>query len=282
MFSTVAILGVGLIGGSLGLEIKKKRLAKTVIGHGRTRANLNVALKRKLIDRATLTISDAVADADLILICTPIQTLISQLKEIAQFAKPGALIMDVGSTKSQVVAAAERVLPAHVYFIGAHPMAGTENSGAKAALADLFLKKKCLLTPTRKTPAKVLQKAKTFWKKIGSEVLIYSPSDHDTVLALLSHLPQMAAYSLMNSIGTVLNEPEIRTVAGSGLRDTTRLAASPSEVWRDICLTNAHPLAGALKHYKNEIGHLIAWIEKGDANKLTKYFEKSVKLRKKL
>lgn len=279
MFNCVTIVGVGLIGGSLALEIKKKKLAKKVIGCGRSLKNLQIAKKRRLIDEATTQLEKAISHSDFIILCTPVQTIAHQLKIIAKKARPGTLVMDVGSTKELIVKQACKILPRSISFIGAHPLAGTEKSGAAAALPNLFKNRLCLLTPTSRTSQKALKKIKMFWKKMGAKTLIYSPKKHDQLLAFTSHLPQMVSYALMATVGNGLSLKEIQKLAGGGLRDTTRIASSPSEMWRDICLANKGSLVRGLKNFEKNINQLILWIQKGKAKELERYFERAANLR---
>lgn len=282
MFNQVAIIGVGLIGGSLGYEIKKKKLARKVIGFGRTQKNLNLARKRGLIDKGVKNLGEAVGQADLILLCAPVRTIEKQLSLIAKKIPKKTLIMDVGSTKVSLVKAAEKILPPSVDFVGAHPLAGTEKSGAGAAVPHLFKKKKCLLTPGKKTSPSALRKAAHFWKKIGSEVLIYSPHRHDELLAATSHLPHMVAYTLMGGLNRLLSVSEIKKIAGGGLLDTTRIAASSPEMWTDICLSNSKYLSKALQKYLKEMNKISEWVKKKEKRSLFNYFKKVSELRRKL
>lgn len=282
MFHCVTIVGVGLIGGSLALEIKKKKLAKKVIGCGRSLANLQIAKKRRLVDEITTNLGKSVSHSDFIILSAPVQTILHQLKIIAQKAKPGTLVMDVGSTKELIVNQAHKILPSSVFFIGAHPLAGTEKSGAVAALPNLFKNRFCILTPTALTSQKALKEAKRFWKQMGAKTLIYSPKKHDQLLAFTSHLPQMVSYVLMATVGNGIPLKEIQKLAGGGLRDTTRIASSSSEMWRDICLANRQPLVQGLKNFQKNMNQLILWIQKGKAKGLERYFERAANLRRSL
>lgn len=282
MFKQVTIVGVGLIGGSLGLEIKKKRLAKKVIGFGRTRKNLVVAKKRKIIDQIAKDLPSAVRGSDFVILCTPIKTIEKQMAVVAKNARPGTLVMDVGSTKSSLVSLASRLFPKTVHFVGAHPLAGTEKGGAAAALTGLFRNKNCLVTPTGGTSKKALIKVKKFWSALGSNVSFYTPNRHDSILALTSHLPHVAAFSLINLIGSFLSVKEIKKLSGGGLLDTTRVAASPHEMWRDICLANSSELGRKVEKYSQHVKNISKWIEKKDKRNLTRYFAKAAELRKKL
>lgn len=282
MFHKVTIIGVGLIGGSIGLEMRRRRLARKVVGFGRTQKNLNVALKRGLIDEKTRDIKDAVTDADLVILCAPVTTIVDSLKSISPYLKSGALVMDAGSTKAQIVSSAAKILPLSVSFVGAHPLAGTEKAGASAAIKDLFKGKKCILTPTRQTSRKALSRIRQLWKRLGADVRVMDPKTHDRQLALTSHLPQMVAYSLVGTIGRLLPVSTLRSLAGGGFLDTTRIAGSPSEMWSAICLSNREPLLRVMKNYQKEIGKIIRWIEKRQGRELGRYFERIGRLRRKL
>ncbi|MDO8519629.1 MAG: prephenate dehydrogenase/arogenate dehydrogenase family protein [Deltaproteobacteria bacterium] len=279
MFERVAIVGVGLIGGSLGLEIRKKKLAKQVIGYGRSRGNLNAALKIGAIDRAAANLEGAVFGADLVLLCGPVSSIIDQLKGLSGMVHPGALVMDVGSTKREIVRAS-RFLPSGVSFVAAHPMAGTEQSGASHARLGLFQKKTCLITPVRSTSRKALNKAVKLWKELGCKVTLLSPERHDQTLAATSHLPQMAAYALMAPLSS-LPLSQLKLFSGSGLKDTTRIAASPASMWRDIVLTNAY-LPPLLNRYAEEIKKISTAITRRKGGELEKIFSRASRLRKKL
>lgn len=280
MFNRVAIIGVGLIGASLGLEIKKKKIARHITGYGRNRGNLQTAFRKGAIDRMAGNIEGAITKADLVLLCGPVTAIKSQLKMVAASLQKGALVMDVGSTKEEILKAA-KALPKTVHFIAAHPMAGTEESGAGAAKRGLFQNKICILTPAQSTSSKALNLAKKFWIKMGSRVVIISPVRHDQTLALTSHLPQMAAYALMNVVGS-LPLKKIKEFSGGGLRDTTRIAASPAEMWRDIVLSNAQNLSPLLKKYAAQILKIESAIKKGKGGELEKIFKQAADLRKKL
>lgn len=282
MFNQVSLIGVGLIGGSLGLEIKRKKLARKVVGFGRTLKNLRLAKKRRLIDEIALTLPQAVKNADLILLCTPVETIEKNFRVVAEKASAGALVMDVGSTKAKVVKKASSYFGLSANFVGAHPLAGTEKGGAGAAEKDLFRGKKCLLTPTKKTSRKALLKAKKFWSALGSEVFLYSPLQHDFLLGATSHLPHMAAFSLMRVIGSSLKIPEIKRLSGGGLLDTTRIAASPAEMWRDISLSNSKVLSRLMKRYGRELKKLERLVRQKKGASLHRYFQKTSHLRKSL
>ncbi|MBI2339971.1 MAG: prephenate dehydrogenase [Deltaproteobacteria bacterium] len=282
MFNKIAIIGVGLIGGSLGLEIKRKKLAREVVGCGRSRANLAVAKRRRLIDEATTDLAKAVKDADLVVLGAPPRTIIGHIGRIGPILERGAIVMDVGSTKDKIVRAAEKYLPRTVHFVGAHPLAGAEKGGAWAALPGLFRGKRFVITPAKRTSRKALAVAKRFWKKMGSETIILSPERHDRILSATSHLPQIVASALMKTIGNALSFSEMKKMGGGGLKDTTRIAASPAEMWTHICLENRENLLKSLRKFESELKRVVGLIEKKNAGPLKKYLERASELRRKL
>jgi len=279
IFQKVAIIGVGLIGGSLGLELIRRKLAKEVVGHSRSSSNLKLALRKKLITKAAPSIFDAVVEADCIIVAVPVVSTLYVLPEILHLAKPGALVMDVGSTKEVIVEWSKKYCPRDVTFIGAHPMAGRELSGPQAALAGLFEKRACILTPLPKTPASMLKKAAALWKAVGMNVKILSPKQHDEAIGTLSHLPQMAAYALMHAVGS---QKFLSDLSGSGLRDTTRLAASDPQMWLDICLTNKKELLKGLGNLEKNLSMISKFVRQGNQKALKKYFTRANQLKQKL
>ncbi len=270
MFRKVTIIGVGLIGGSVGLAIKKYRLAREVIGVSRQQSSLTQALKSKAIDRASHDIKRSAQDADFVVLATPVKATIHFLSTIGRDLRRGALVTDVGSTKSAIVEAAQKNLPPHVHFVGSHPLAGSEKKGAAFSSAELFERAVCLMTPTEKSQKFAVDRIKTFWTKIGANVKILSPSEHDKALAYISHLPHLLAYGL---IGTVPQEH--LNLASQGLKDTTRIAASDPEIWRDICLTNASHLVKSLDEFIKILSIYRKAIVSRDEQILLENFRKS-------
>ena len=225
---TLTIVGVGLIGGSLGLAAKKRGLAQRVRGAGRAAGKLEQALRMGAIDEYTLDLAAAVRDADLVVFCTPVNRIADQMKEAAPHALPGALFTDAGSTKRDIVQAIEgNGFP--VRFVGSHPLAGSEKKGAEHAHPDLFADRWTILTPTEKTPVSAVEDARAFWQALGARVRLMSPEDHDRALALTSHLPHLVAAALAGIL------PEnLRELTATGFRDTTRVAGGDPEVWAPI------------------------------------------------
>lgn len=263
LFNKVAIIGVGLIGGSIGLELKKKRLAAKVIGVCRHRNSLVLAKKRKAIDLGFLEAEKAVRDADLVILATPISKIISIAEEIAPLLKKGAIVTDVGSTKELIAESLQRIFSQKIFFVGAHPLAGLEKRGVKEAKAGLFEDAVCVVTATRKTQNLALNKICRLWKLLGARVIIMEPRRHDRILANVSHLPHMIASALISN----LNKKEINFGAG-GLRDTTRIASSDPSIWQDIFITNRKEILAAADRFKKQFDKFVIGIRNSHANLL--------------
>ncbi|MBU1871594.1 MAG: prephenate dehydrogenase/arogenate dehydrogenase family protein, partial [Candidatus Omnitrophica bacterium] len=217
LFNKVAIVGVGLIGGSIGLAIKKRKLAGEVLGISRRSKTIKAGLKRGAIDRGFFDLSIA-SEADLVVLAAPVNSIINTGRKLSAVIKPGALVVDTGSSKKEIVAALAKILPG---FVGAHPLAGSEKQGVINAHADLFKGSLCILTPTDKTRKHALTKIRRFWVQLGASVICLSPSRHDKLVSCISHLPHLVAFSLIHSI------PRRNLfLAASGFRDTTRIALS--------------------------------------------------------
>jgi prephenate dehydrogenase len=245
---TVAIVGVGLIGGSIGLALRQRNLAQAVIGIGHRQVSLRVARRVGAITQTTVDLGKGVADADLVIVCTPVGMVVEQIREAAKTAREGTLFTDAGSTKQEIVAALDTGLPRNCRFLGAHPIAGSEKTGASAARADLFDGKVCVLTPTKNTRAEDYDLIESFWQSLGSIVQRMSPEEHDKALAVTSHVPHLAAAALANAI------PEsLFRLAGSGILDTTRLAAGDPSLWRQILLQNHDNVLNALEQYGRQL-----------------------------
>ncbi|HCJ67398.1 MAG TPA: prephenate dehydrogenase/arogenate dehydrogenase family protein, partial [Elusimicrobia bacterium] len=250
---TVAITGVGLIGGSIGLAIKAVEGVRCkVTGIGRNKNKLIKAKKLGAIDDYTTDFKEGVKEADLVIIATPVGTIASIIEKILPHLKPGAIITDVGSVKAPIVSAIESFLshspfPTHhlPVFIGGHPLAGSEKSGIDYARADLFRGAICFLTPTKKTPLKVTETIQKFWELLGAKVLILSPQIHDCLLARSSHLPHLLAAGLVNLIAQNKNKYSSQ-VLGPSFRDLTRIASSEPQIWTDISFSNRKEIITAL------------------------------------
>lgn len=258
-FKQITIVGLGLIGGSLGLAIKRKRLAAKVVGLSRTNATLHEAKRRRVIDAGTTDPRQAVQDADLVVLATPVDTIVPYAKRLARFMKPGSVITDVGSTKAAIVTALDGRLPSGISFIGGHPIAGSEQYGLDAATTGLFDDSICILTPTGRTAPRALALVKRFWSRLAGSVVLMSPQRHDRLLAGVSHLPHLVAFCLADAAGRV---PLSR--APRSLLDMTRLAESCPELWDDIFLSNRAPLREAMGRFDRKWRRLREAVVRGD------------------
>ena len=283
-FDRAVIIGVGLIGGSLGMILRRKELASSVVGVGRRIENLKTAVALGAIDRYVVDPKEAVQGADLVILATPVDTYERHLKEWASYLRPGAIVTDVGSVKGELVERSERHMPAGVHFVGAHPIAGKEKTGAAAASEDLFSGRRCILTPTEQTDPQALERMQFLWQEAGAVVLTMDPHLHDKILAAVSHLPHVAAFALMNALVEIRAEVPALDLAGhsgGGLRDTTRIAASSPEMWRDIFLWNRENVIGCIKTYERSLGELRQLIQMGDAAGIEKLLERAKEEREK-
>jgi prephenate dehydrogenase len=250
-WNQVTIIGTGLIGGSLGLALKKAGLARRIVGCGHREASLHEAAARGAADETSLDPAAAVRGSDLIVLATPVGRFREMAEAIRSAVAPGAVIIDVGSTKAAVVDGLEPLMPEGCVFIGCHPIAGSEQRGVTAARADLFQGATCVVTPTERTPKDALDRVIATWEGIGMTVRLLPPKVHDRLLGEVSHLPHVVASALVRVISG-----EAEPLAGPGWADTTRIASSDPALWRDILLSNAAEVAGALERLQ---GILAAW-----------------------
>lgn len=274
----VTIIGVGLIGGSLGLALKEKKIAKRVIGVGRREESLKIALKRNEVDEVTIDLVSGVKDADLVVIATPLELTVETFKKIIPHLKEGGVVTDVGSVKRPILKRID-----HPFFIGGHPLAGSEKRGPQSARVDLFREATVVLTPVEKTDEKALALVKGMWQDLGARVLFLSPGVHDELVAFTSHLPHILAISLTNLIGELAEKEErILSLMGEGFRDTTRIAASPPSMWKEICLANREEILSAIKRFKEIFSEMEEALSKEEGDKLLHRFEKAKEIRDKL
>ena len=276
-FKTISILGVGLIGGSIGMAVKKRKLAKRVIGLTTKKSSLSKAKRYDAIDEGTLSLKKSTESADLVIICTPVKTIPHIVKLIIPFVKSGCIITDVGSTKAKIVNEIENFLPKDVHFIGGHPMAGSEKRGVEAGSSEFFEDSVCILTKTKKTHTVSLKKMQRFWKNLGTEVKILSPHNHDRIIARVSHLPHLAAVALVRQI----KERDINFIS-TGFKDTTRISEADSDIWRDICLTNKEEIVKSLNGYMDILKNLREKVKNLDSKGIISEFRKAKILRKKI
>lgn len=262
LFERAAVVGVGLIGGSLALAARQAGLIGSVVGVGRSAANLQDALDLRIADRVTTEISE-IGPVDLVVIAVPVRATGAVARELAPGLAPGTVVTDVGSVKQWVVAAAEAALPAHAPFVGSHPIAGSEQTGARAARADLFADAVCVLTPTASTPPVAVENIAALWCGVGARVCEMTPADHDRGLAWTSHLGHVLSYALSRAVGEA--GVDIERLGGPSLRELTRLAGGSTVMWRDIFLTNDRALLAALDAFVASLAELRGAVAGGDA-----------------
>jgi prephenate dehydrogenase len=262
-FDTVAILGVGLIGGSIGLALRRRGLARRVIGIGRRAESLRVALDLGAVTCSTLMPQEGVAEADLVVVCTPVGRIVEDVLALAQHCQQGTLITDVGSTKAAIVVELAGSLPQGVQFIGSHPLAGSERSGAAAAEADLFLDRVVIVTPEATTPADRLQALGDFWHSLGARVVQMSADEHDRALAATSHLPHLVASAL-----AVATPEELLGLTATGWADSTRIASGDPDLWRQIFFSNRDSLLDSLARFEEQLVAFRQAIDNRDAEVL--------------
>ena len=262
----VAIIGVGLIGGSIGLALRQRNLAENIIGIGRRQVSLRIARRVGAITHTTIDIAKGVAQAEMVIVCTPVGQIAEHAHKAAEHCPEGTLITDAGSTKQPIVAALDNHLPRGCRFLGGHPIAGSEKTGANYAQADLFDGRVAVLTPTKNTRAEDYDLLEQFWQSLGSVVVQMSPEEHDRALAVTSHLPHMAAAALANTI------PEnYFRLAGSGLLDTARLASGDPDLWMQILMQNRENVLTALEQYHAQLQTLHTAIRSNDGVALEKF-----------
>jgi prephenate dehydrogenase len=273
MFKKVVICGVGLIGGSFALAIKSAAAAGEVVGLGRTRAPLEEALRRGIIDRIAVDGADAMRGADLVLLGMPVGQMASVMAALAPSLEPGTLITDGGSTKADVVAAARAAFGAKIgQFVPGHPIAGAEKSGVSAARGDLYQGRRVVLTPLPENLPTDVARIRAAWEACGARVSELAPEEHDRVFAAVSHLPHLLAFALVHDLAVRPNSDQLFGFAAGGFRDFTRIASSHPEMWRDICLANRAALLGELDAYMAELLRTRVLLAAGDSAGLETMF----------
>ncbi|MEO8407705.1 MAG: prephenate dehydrogenase/arogenate dehydrogenase family protein [Oxalobacteraceae bacterium] len=277
MFKKIVIFGVGLIGGSFALAQKKAAAAAQIVGVGRTAAPLERAIALGIIDSASSADSDALAsclrDAELILVATPVAQTEAILNAIAPHLQAGTIVTDAGSTKTDVVAAARRALGVKVaQFVPGHPIAGREQNGPEAALADLYAGKKVVLTPLPENAPDDVARVAAAWQQCGAIIHQLTPEQHDRIFASVSHLPHLLAYALVDDIARKPHADLLFQYAASGFRDFTRIAGSSPEMWRDIALANQAALLGELDAYLVQLTQLRGALADGDGSAMEAIF----------
>jgi len=283
LFHQITICGVGLIGGSLALIAREKNLVGRAVGLGRTLTNLEVARNRGMIDLATQDPIEAARGADLVMLAVPIRTMPAVLRAMIPHLPPHAVITDVGSVKGWVVRELEPMLKPEMSLVAVHPIAGKETTGAEAADRELFVNRRVIVTPSKSSTPEAIDKIEQLWRATGANVETMDPDTHDRILARSSHLPQIVASALAASLKDERVAGKLAAEYGAGgLRDTTRLAASSAEIWRDICLTNRDAIVEALRTFDATFAEFQKMVEAGDEEKITALFDRGRAMRERL
>lgn len=273
LIERLAVVGVGLIGGSFARALREAGVVRSIVGIDHDRANLDQALNLGIVDQISCEPCEGVRGADLVFLSTPVCSIPGLVKDIAGSLMPGCLVTDGGSVKGDIVRSCEGTLPAGCHFIGGHPIAGTEHSGAAASFAELFRGRRCILTPTAASDPEALSLLARLWEATGATVTIMDVDRHDRIFAEISHLPHMAAYSLVHAVGTADVEGEnVLSYTAGGFRDFTRIASSDPAMWRDIALMNRAALLASLDGYRSSLDLLRQRIEEGDGEGLVEFF----------
>ncbi len=281
IYDRVALIGLGLIAGSMGLRMKRDGLAGEVVGTARSAKTRDMAVGLGLCDRVTDTAAEAVQDADLVVLCVPVGAMEDVAREIGPHLKPGATVSDVGSVKRAVAEAIGPHLPDGVDFIPAHPLAGTEHSGPESGFPELFDNRWCLLTPVTDSPDAV-ERLTRFWRAMGSNVETMDADHHDLVLAVTSHAPHLIAYTMVGVADDLrrVTDSEVIKYSAAGFRDFTRIAASDPVMWRDVFLNNKDATLEILGRFTEELFSLQRAIRKGDGEMLHEYFTRTRAIRR--
>jgi len=282
IFERICLIGLGLIGSSIGKIVHQNKLASHVTGYARSEKTRKTSMEIGFVDSVHDSASAAVAGADLVIICVPIGVMGEIAKEIASHLKTGCIVTDVGSVKQAVIEAVQHYLPDDVHFIPGHPIAGSEKSGPESGYANLFVNRWTILTPVENTEPLAIEKLETFWKSTGSFVEVMGAKHHDLVLAITSHLPHLIAYSIVHTasdLEEVTNSEVIKFSAG-GFRDFTRIAASDPTMWRDVFLTNKDAVLELLGRFSEDLSALQRAIRWGKGDELFDLFSRSRDIRK--
>ena len=273
-WNKITLVGVGLLGGSLGLAIKRRRLAHRVEGYVRRVASIAECKKFGAVDRATQDLLSAVAGAELVILCTPLAQMRTLVQQMLPALKGGAIVTDVGSVKASVVKELESLIAkAGARFVGSHPMAGAERTGVSAARADLFADAVCVVTSTGKSNKAAVRKVERFWKSVGARLLTLTPEAHDALVSRSSHLPHVVAATLASNVLDSARPKHQAALCANGFRDTTRIASGSPEMWRDIAIANRRNLAKAVDVFIADLRKLQRSLAKSDVKAVTKFFE---------
>lgn len=273
MIKKLAIFGVGLIGGSLAMALRRANACEKIVGCSRSQEHLQRAVELGVIDEYTLDPAEAVANADMVLLAVPLGAMQPLLEQIANHLAPNAVVTDAGSSKASVVAAAKAAFgEVPDFFVPGHPIAGREKSGVDAALAELYVDHKVILTPLENTLPESVERVTKMWEATGAKVQTLGVEQHDKVLAATSHLPHVVAYALVETVAGTDCVDQIFEYAAGGFRDSSRVASSDPVMWRDVCLENRDAILDSLSEFQTKLGDLRDLIENSDSQELLKLF----------
>jgi prephenate dehydrogenase len=273
----MSIIGVGLLGGSIGLAVKSGAMPAHIIGYGHRPEKLKRAKELGAIDEIAGSCRQAVRDSDLVILCTPVGLFEQVMDEVAGVLSPEAIVTDVGSTKRSVIHLAEKLLPDSSHFVGSHPMAGSEKRGVEFARADLFQGARCILTPTERTSPAATEQVDQFWQKLGMRTSRMSPDEHDRIVCDVSHLPHLLAAALV-----AMQEPAALPMAGSGFLDTTRIASGDGALWRDILQDNRDNVMDSIRRFREQLDHVQGLLDPAQHEALASWLDDSARIRARL
>lgn len=273
MIERLAIVGVGLIGGSFARALRAAGAVKTIVGSDADQANLEQARTLGIVDEAASSAAEAVRNAQVVFIAVPTCSIPAVVGEIARSLAAGCIVTDGGSVKTEIVRECEALMPPGTFFVGGHPIAGTEHSGAAASFAALFKGKRCILTPTDRSDADAFDTVSRLWQAAGANVCSMEPGHHDRIFAEISHLPHVVAYALVHAVGTADVEGEnVLSYTAGGFRDFTRIASSDPVMWRDIALMNRQALLASIDGFSASLAELRQRIDRSDPHGLAEFF----------
>jgi cyclohexadieny/prephenate dehydrogenase len=281
-FDRIALIGFGLIGGSIARAAREQRLAREIVTTARSEKTRARVMELGIVDRVAETNAEAADGADLVILCIPVGACGAVAAEIASYLKPGAIVSDVGSVKAAVVKDMAPHLPAGVHFVPAHPVAGTEHSGPDSGFAELFINRWCILTPPEGAAPEAVEKLRAFWAAIGAKVETMTPEHHDLVLAITSHLPHLIAYTIVGTADELaqVTSSEVIKFSAGGFRDFTRIAASDPTMWRDVFLANKDAVLEMLGTFNEDLSKLTRAIRRGDGEALFEHFTRTRAIRR--
>jgi cyclohexadieny/prephenate dehydrogenase len=281
-FKKIALIGFGLIGGSIARAAREQGLAGEIVATARSARTRARVMELGIVDRVMETNAEAVKDADLVILCIPVGACGAVAQEIADHLKPGAIVSDVGSVKGTVVRDMAPHLPASAHFVPAHPVAGTEHSGPDSGFAELFINRWCILTPPDGTDPNAVERLRAFWAALGARVEVMTPDHHDLVLAITSHLPHLIAYTIVGTADELaqVTSSEVMKFSAGGFRDFTRIAASDPIMWRDVFLANKDAVLEMLGTFNEDLSKLTRAIRRGDGEALFEHFTRTRAIRR--